>query len=94
MDRKRLKILYLIQLPPPVHGVSTINSLIFNSEYINERNDKCLLELKFCDELTQLRKVNPEKIIKFLSLLRKLRDTLKNEKPDYIRPACMVLTYN
>jgi len=84
MDRKRLKILYLIQLPPPVHGVSTINSLIYNSDYINEGFEKCLLELKFSDGLQQLRRVDFGKIIKFFSLSRKLRESLKRENPDFV----------
>ena len=54
--KKRMKILYFIQLPPPVHGVSTINDLIYRSDAINENIDKQLVEIKFSNELGELRR--------------------------------------
>jgi glycosyltransferase involved in cell wall biosynthesis len=84
MKKKGLKILYFIQLPAPVHGVSAINSLIYNSGIINEGIDKCLLEVKFSTELSELRRNNPGKIIRFLKLATALRSMLLKERPDLV----------
>jgi glycosyltransferase involved in cell wall biosynthesis len=84
MEREGLKILYFIQLPPPVHGVSAINSLIFNSGIINEGIDKCLLEVKFSKGLSELRRNNPGKIFSFLKLAGALRAILQKERPDFV----------
>ncbi len=84
MDNRKPKILYLIQLPPPVHGVSTINSLIYNSPVVNGGMETCLVELKFSDRLSRLRRNSPGKIIKLLRMMRRLRKTLAAEKPDLV----------
>jgi glycosyltransferase involved in cell wall biosynthesis len=84
MRNKNLKILYFIQMPPPVHGVSVINSIIYNSRHINDGIDKTLLEIKFSDSLSRLRRLNTANIARFFSLLRDLRGTLAREKPDCV----------
>lgn len=84
MNQRRLKILYLVQLPPPVHGVSVINSQVYASELINEGFEKVLLELNFSKNLGELRRLNFRKTLKLLNLLRQLHDLLKEERPDYV----------
>ena len=84
MKRERIRILYFIQLPPPVHGVSIINRLVYDSPLINENIDRELLEIRFSDKLTQLRKWRPGKILKFIRLIWLLAIKMKRRKPDYI----------
>ena len=36
--KNKNRVLCVMQLPPPVHGVSMMNSVISESEFINERN--------------------------------------------------------
>ena len=81
---KKVKILYFIQLPPPVHGVSTINDLIYNSQLINENIDKHLIEIKFSNNLSELRRLTFRKIIKVFSILRQLNRIIRQIKPDYV----------
>ena len=84
MKKGQIRILYFIQLPPPVHGVSTMNQLVYNSSLINEKVDKDLLEIKFSDNLSQLRRWRPGKIVKFIRLLFMLTIRIIRKKPDYI----------
>ena len=56
MKARRKKILYFIQLPPPVHGVSVINKLVYGSKSINKDLETHLLEVNFTDTLEGLRK--------------------------------------
>jgi glycosyltransferase involved in cell wall biosynthesis len=80
----KMRILYFIQLPPPVHGVASINEFIFNNKLINEEIDKHLLEIKFSEEIAQLRKTTLRKIKLFFKLKRRLGKTLKQTDPDYV----------
>lgn len=83
MDRQKISILYFIQLPPPMHGVSAINSIVFNSKIINEGFEKSLLEIKFSDALRELRKISLRKLTGMFKLNRMLRDALR-DNPDYV----------
>jgi glycosyltransferase involved in cell wall biosynthesis len=61
-----------------------MNQLVFDSPLINEKVDKDLLEIKFSDSLSQLRKWRPGKIAKFIRLLFMLIIKMIHKKPDYI----------
>lgn len=76
--------MYFIQLPPPVHGVSSINEFVYNNKLINENINKHLLEIKFSNDITELRKTNLLKIRLFFKLLLQLDRTLKQIDPDYV----------
>jgi len=82
--KRQIKILYFIQLPPPVHGVSTINDFIYHNALINENIDKHLVEIKFSNELTELRKTTFRKIIHFFRIRKQLRDAIRQTGPDYV----------
>lgn len=82
-DRK-IKILYFIQLPPPIHGVSIINKLIYQSPYINNGIQTYLLEIRFSNKINQLRRLNFSKIIRFFSLIFKLIRSIRVIRPDLI----------
>ena len=81
---EKIKILYLIQLPPPVHGVSSINEFVYQNARINENMEKHLLEIKFSNDISELRKTTLSKIMHFFKLLLHLRNTLKQINPDYV----------
>lgn len=78
------KILYFIQLPPPIHGVSTINQYVYESEKINEEVEKALLEIKFSDDIRGLRKFTLNKVFRFFISLLQLFFKLLIFKPDFI----------
>lgn len=55
------RVLFLIQLPPPIHGVSTMNTHIIESDVINENFCISTIDLKFVKSMDQLRKFSISK---------------------------------
>lgn len=78
------KILYFIQLPPPLYGVTVINSFVYNNIIINKELKKDLLEIRFSSNLEELGKMNIQKMLTLLSLNFKLIRKILFFKPDYI----------
>ncbi len=78
------KILYFIQLPPPVHGVSKINEVVYNSKIINQNINKSLLEIKFSSEVDELNKLTIKKIFVFIRLGIQLGRRIKKFAPDFV----------
>ncbi|HBF87653.1 MAG TPA: hypothetical protein DDX39_03335 [Bacteroidales bacterium] len=78
------KILYFVQLPPPIHGVSTINQYVFESKIINEDLEKHFLEIKFSNHISELKQFNIAKIFSFIWLYIKILYTLIRVKPEYV----------
>jgi glycosyltransferase involved in cell wall biosynthesis len=76
--------LYFVQLPPPVHGVSVINKLIYTSQIINQGFDTHLLEIRFSNRINQLRRLNIRKIHQFLKLILNLIREIRSIRPDVI----------
>jgi glycosyltransferase involved in cell wall biosynthesis len=76
--------LYFIQLPPPVHGVSTINEQVYNSEVINKGIVKSLLEIRFSNRLSQLRRLTIYKILHLIRLAFQLAGKLIRFRPDFV----------
>ena len=83
-NQKAIKILYFIQLPPPVHGVSIINKQVYESEFINKGIEKSLLEIRFSSQLSHLRKLTFQKIYQLIRLSFRLTRRLINFRPDFI----------
>ncbi len=90
---KKLRILYFIQLPPPVHGVSVINNQVYSSRKINENYKKHLLEIKFSNSVDELRKLTFKKVFYFLSLNIKLIYALISINPDIVYFSLMPVGY-
>lgn len=83
VDRK-IKILYFIQLPPPVHGVSSINKLVYESRVVNKHVDKDLLEIRFSDSIGGLRRFSLRKLGIFFILLFRLVAKMRRFRPDFV----------
>ncbi len=84
MTERKRKILYFIQLPPPVHGVSTINEIVFNSKLINQHFTKKLVEIKFSEKIEELRKFSLYKLWEFFKIIFQLKYALIKFKPDIV----------
>lgn len=82
--RQRNRILFLIQLPPPIHGVSVINEHIYNLEIFNGLFEKDYVELKFSENLKTLSKLNFEKIYRTFKIGLSLIKKCLNFKPQFI----------
>ncbi len=84
MSHKKKKILYFIQLPPPVHGVSVTNKLVYNSPVINKQFEKKLLRINFSTEIEELRQFSIRKLGTFFITLFKLKWILIRFRPELV----------
>lgn len=78
------KILYLVQLPPPEHGVSKVNSALIHSNILNSHYKTIVIPIKFSDNLSDINKFTFRKIILTFKLIFKLLTEILKEKPDLI----------
>lgn len=73
---KPKKVLYLIQFPPPVHGVSVLNKIVWENATINFNIEKRILPIRFARRLDELRTFRLKKIgiaaILYLKILYQL----------------------
>lgn len=81
---KKKRILFLIQLPPPVHGVSTINKIVTENPYVKDYFVSFILELRFSSDFSELRKMNLKKIIRFFRFYNNLKRKLEESAPDMV----------
>lgn len=85
------KILFIMHMPPPVHGAAMVGQYIHDSELINREFECHYINLTTAKNLQDIGKVGMRKLFDFYKLLGKIRHTLKEVQPDlvYITPnAC------
>jgi glycosyltransferase involved in cell wall biosynthesis len=70
--RKKRSMLFLVQLPPPVHGVGVINRMVWEDNDLWEGWDRDLLELRFSRKTNQLRRPKIYKAFRFLTIWMRL----------------------
>lgn len=70
-------ILFLLHLPPPVHGAAMACNYIKGSRYINSRINATYINLAMNTRLTESGRAGFKKISKFYSLVKQLLNTLK-----------------
>lgn len=83
-EQINIKVLYLIQLPPPVHGVSLTNRFVYTSEVINQGMSKRLVRMKFSGSIEGLRRMSVRKLIAFVSVKVRLFYELLSDRPDFV----------
>ena len=81
---KKNSILFIIHLPPPVHGAAMVGKYIMDSELINSKFDCHYINLAIASSIEDIGKVGIKKIGKFLQLLHTMRREVKQVKPDYV----------
>ena len=65
------KILFLVQLPPPVHGASNVNASIRDSHYINSKIDAKFVNISPARGMTDIGKLSISKILATLHIFLK-----------------------
>lgn len=84
MSKPKSKLLFIVQLPPPVHGVSMMNKITVESTLINQEFDCLTLPLIFNKNLKNIGKVSFGKIFKFIHFYLKLVKALIYFKPNLV----------
>lgn len=85
------KILFILHLPPPVHGAAMMGKYIHDSKIVNETFDCHYINLSTAKELTDIGKVGIKKLFRFISLLVDIHRSVKTLRPKlvYVTPnAC------
>ena len=74
------KILFILHLPPPVHGAAMVGKYIHDSELINSELDCSYINLTTASSLEDIGKVGLRKLTAFVRLLVKIRIRLNWQK--------------
>jgi glycosyltransferase involved in cell wall biosynthesis len=84
LANQKNKILFILQLPPPVHGVSSINEIIiglFNNHSLYQID---VIQLRFAKSFDRIRRKEFSKIIQLFRIYFQIKKKLKVFKPDLI----------
>lgn len=84
-------VLFILHLPPPVHGASMMGKYIHDSKVVNEAFDCHYINLTTAKDLADIGKMGPRKLFQFFRLLNHIRKEVKKLKPQlvYVTPnAC------
>ena len=82
------KILFVLHLPPPIHGAAMMGKYIQESELINSSFDCYCMNLATAGSLSDVGHVSLKKLLKYLLLLRHIFHVIKDIHPElvYITP--------
>ena len=85
---KKYNILFILHLPPPVHGAAMVGKYIKDSVLINSEFGCHYINLAIASSIEDIGKVGLKKLWHFLQLLHVIRREVKRVKPDlvYITP--------
>ena len=81
-------ILFILHLPPPVHGAAMVGQYIHDSSLINSNFDCRFINLTTASGMGDIGRFKLKKIRPFLHLLRQIRRSVKEFRPElvYITP--------
>lgn len=78
------KILFIMHMPPPVHGAAMMGKYIHDSKIVNEAFECRYINPATAANLEDIGKVGLRKLRDFYSLLRKIRRTVKEFAPELV----------
>lgn len=78
------KILFVMHMPPPVHGAAMVGQFIHDSELINEAFDCSYVNMAVATRLEDVGKGGWHKIKGILKKLLEVRKAVKQVKPDFV----------
>ncbi|RDC54300.1 glycosyltransferase [Pedobacter chinensis] len=81
-DHRKLNVLFILHLPPPVHGAAIANNYIKNSQLINNDHNTDYVSLATNTVLAETGKGSIKKVFKFLSILGKVVKLISTKKYD------------
>jgi len=81
---RKKKLLFIMQLPPPVHGASIMNQNVSNSKLINENFDCNVLPLAFESSISSIGKFSVRKIFLMVGFAFSLALRLLRFRPDVV----------
>lgn len=82
MRPSKKKILFLAQLPPPVHGASIMNNHAINSQIIRSKFDIIPLPLQFASSIADIGAISFKKLWLMITFSFRLVYTVVKHRPD------------
>jgi hypothetical protein len=84
----RVTVLFVLHLPPPVHGAAMVGKYIHDSKLINSELDCHYINLTTASGLEDIGRPRFNKVVPFFRLLRQIRRAVKDLHPQlvYITP--------
>lgn len=82
------KIVFVLHMPPPVHGASMVGKYIHDSEIVNNNFDCKYFNLTLAKDLQDIGKGGLRKLIDFIKQITTLHKVIKSENPNlcYVTP--------
>ena len=89
MTKNKLRILFVLHLPPPVHGAALVGSAIRESRLVNDTFETKYFNLSSSVALEQVGHFSLRKFRRVFRLIREVRHTISEWKPDrvYLTPS-------
>lgn len=89
INKRKPKVLFIMHMPPPVHGVSIMGKTIFDSKLINEGFECKYINESMSESVDEVGKSGFTKLRKLFCHIRHIRKTIKDFNPDlvYITPS-------
>lgn len=84
MNSHRPRILFILHLPPPVHGAAMIGKYIKEAERINSEFDCHYVNLSMAASIEDVGHFRFKKILDFIRLVRRIRENVKQMKPSLV----------
>ena len=78
------RILFVVHLPPPVHGVTVLNQLAIESEHIRAQFDVDVVPLRFSDSIDEIRSFGLRKLTRALRTGAQLAWAIARRRPDAV----------
>ena len=81
-------VLFIMHMPPPVHGASMMGKYIHDSETVNGAFDCHYINLATAKDLIDIGKIGVKKLVQFIKLLRNIHKEVKRWRPQlvYVTP--------
>jgi len=85
----KTKVLFIMHLPPPVHGAAVVGKNIFESKVINDKFDCSYINLSASSEVKEIGKLGLSKVKFLFYNIWDVYKTVKKEKPKlcYVTPS-------
>lgn len=77
-------ILFILHMPPPIHGAAMVGKYIHDSGVINDTFDCFYINLATAKNLTDIGRINIQKMVHFWLLLHTIRKLVKRLKPKLV----------
>ena len=78
------KVLFVMHMPPPVHGASMMGKYIHDSKLVNEEFECKYINMSTSNKLNDIGKISIQKFLSFCSLLKVIEKRIKEFSPDLI----------